>query len=299
MEVESGNWKIIISQRFLRDNSNLTKPQIEKGIIEGPWFLPTINSNHWLPGIGTTGHRAMPCGCCINGQTIDIFAKPHDNFYLAFTEFDNSEIARLRGVNVPPVVAVVDMGDEAMLISELVHEAEPLSVRALNFRATDPRVYTPRDFLEVFISSIAKMHSSGIVHNDLHPGNLGHQFSSSHPPEAIFFDFEYANVLKDYDLICKNNGVWHTDIQRQEAERFEREAIGDLGTFTAFLRFRDFPIRKRALLREVDEIYHTYRSESLWFTNGKKFYRQLAGKHDSEYRRLRAIVQTRRSVSGK
>ena len=117
MEIEAGNWKIILSQKFLRDNSNLTKTQIEKGIIEGPWFLPTLNSNHWLSGMGTTGHRAMPCGCCINGQTIDIFAKPHDNFYLALTEFDNSEIARLRGVNVPPVLAVIDMGDEAMLIS--------------------------------------------------------------------------------------------------------------------------------------------------------------------------------------
>lgn len=299
MEVEAGKWKIIISRSFLRDKSSLSKAQIEKGIIEGPWFPPTLNSNHWLSGMGTTGHRAMPCGCCIDGQIIDIFAKPHDNFYLAFTEFDNIEIARLRGLNVPPVLAVVDMGDEAILISELVHNAEPLSVRTLNFRTTDPRVYTPHEFLEVFIRSIAKMHENGIVHNDLHPGNLGHQFSSKHPPEAIFFDLEYANVLRDFDLICKNNGVWYTDIQRKEAERFEREAIGDLGTFTAFLRLKDFPLRKRALLRVVDEIYHTYRAESLWFTNGKKFYRQLASKHDNEYRKLRVIAQTIRSAAGK
>lgn len=276
---ENPCWEVVISPRFMRDHPELTKDRVQEGLMLSEWFLPVLESNQWIPGMGTTAHKAMPTAFAVgveNRKIIDVLVKPFDNPHLTKREFTATEIAYSRGINVPPMVALIDMGEKALLVGELAHDVEPLSAKSLDYKLTDPRVYNPHDFLEDFVRSIAMMHNEGITHGDLHLGNIGHQFFKDRTPKPIFFDLETAIVLGGHELICKNGGYFIDQEQRRKMLNFELEAVADLGTFTAYLRHHNFPIPRGKLLTEGTEIYRAYRTPSFGLIEGNDFKARLA-----------------------
>lgn len=289
MNYEVEGVKVNIHHNFLSNNPTLKGRQLAEGLVKGSWMLPRLESGQWVAGMGTTAHKAMPTAFAPNGQDsmINIFAKPFNDHFLAEQEYKNTMIAFDRGLNVPPVVALIDFGDSQFLVSQLFHTAEPLSARNLTFKLNDPRVYNPHDFLVDTAISIADMHNRGIVHGDLHPGNMGHQFQLGLPPKIIFFDLETADILTDDQLRKKNQGYWQADSEVGRAKLFEGRAAVDLGTFLASIRFNGFPMRRKDILNEAADFYYPHRVVSLGFPNRMEFRQLLTSGYDDMYRQLR------------
>lgn len=285
-------WQVIVSPTYLKERPSINRRHISDRLLESPWSLPILDSNQWIPGMGTTGHKAMPTAAAIgrNGRNVDLFVKPFDDVFLAGLEFRNNEVVYKRGINIPPLVALIMMGENAILVGRLLHNVEPLSVRDLTYKTVDPRVHTPGDMLEFFTGSIAFMHNQGIVHGDLHTGNLGYQYQEDRIPKPVFFDFESAFVLSDQDLMDNKAGSYKTEEQKKRLKFFGEQAVVDLATFAANLRFHGFPIRKYELLEEISRLYFEKRIPALDAVEGENFTRLLREKYEAMMRSLKAAV---------
>lgn len=281
--IEDFNKYIAVNRSFLDRHPRIDESEFTTELFFGEWVFPFLNSQASIKGMGTTNHHAMPTSIRVEHAdiSIDVMAKPfNENAYIAETEFANTEIARRRGINVPAMVALVVEGDTALLLQELVHNSEVLSTRRLDFKLTDPRVYRPHDFLEEFIGKVAEMHEKGVVHGDLHLGNIGYQYFPEKPAEPIFFDFETSNVLNSHDLVYRNRDMYIPDERLTRIALFEGEAIADLAAFAVNLWCNDFPMRKKKLLTNISDIYQDNRENSSTLLRGKRFYTQLAHEYD-------------------
>lgn len=279
---------IFVSRDFEQRFPGVSKDDFRESILDGFWPLPRLGSSHYIKGMGTTQHRVLPTSITVrgSGEPIDVLAKPFDEVYSAENEFTNTELARRRGVNVPPMIALIVGSEYSLVLSQLIHNTEALSQRRLDFKLSDPRIYTPRDFLEDFVGSIGEMHELGVVHGDIHIGNVGLQYLEQSPPQVIFFDFETSTVLDQYDLGYRGGDMYIPEERRARIELFENQAVTDLATFAANLWCNDFPMRKRCLLTDVAEVYQQKRGTSSLMLRGKRFYTQLAKEYDKAVRSL-------------
>ncbi|MBI2601041.1 hypothetical protein HYW42_03745 [Candidatus Daviesbacteria bacterium] len=269
--------EVIVNQKYLETHPSIEKSQLVDKLLYGVWSLPVFGSNQWMPWMGTTGHKAMPSSISVNGKAIDIFAKPftEGSNFMAGREFTNAGKVRSRNINTPGMIAIVDIDDYySVLVGELLHYVEPFSARDMKFSLTDPRVYSPSDFLQDVLQAVADIHNKGVVHNDLHLGNLGHQFRKDHPPKIIFFDFEIADILSDHDLMLKNRGTFQSPDQQEKLLRFEEKAVGDIGVFLAHLIMDDFPI-KDDLLKVSAQLYLPHRKQSYGLMSVEQLHQML------------------------
>lgn len=289
MQTEQVNWEIKFNRRYLQAHAELSEDLLRQELSSGIWARPRLGSEYMIVGMGTTNHQAMPTGFSLNGYKVGIIAKPFDEQYLAQREYESTQIATQRGINVPPVIALMTMGDKALVVTELIHSAEPLSARSLDYKASNLRVYNPSELLEDFVGGIASdLHNAGVVEGDLHLGNLGHQFLDDQPPKRIYFDFEGAFILGDEDLLCKREGRWHTVDQKARIETFERLAVEEVGFFIANLRYRGFPLKRAKLIRETAEIYSGNRDESIGVLRGRRLSRVLSNIYSVSLKKLRS-----------
>lgn len=295
MRLEGNLEEIRINKTFLGLNPEITEEQIRNGVVQGPWFLPTLESNYWIPGMGTTAHKAMPSAIPLQytedgkvAKALEVFIKPFslNEWYLAENEFFNSKRALRRNINTPTVIALVKTNQTVFLLGELLHDVFPLGAWNLDYKRNDSRVYSPRDLLRNFIMAIAHLHNQGILHGDLHLGNTGYQFHKSKIPEIIFFDLETSHVLTDNDLSCKNDGICLTLDQKRRIEIFEEDVAIDLADFIANLRYGGLTLKKREIVDEVIKVYRGYRKPSLGILEEKDFNKRL----------LASYMQTMRSL---
>lgn len=286
--VEDFEGAIFVSRDFEQRFPGVSSDDFRDSILDGFWPLPVPGSRHYIKGMGTTQHQALPTSITVrgSGERIDVLAKPFDEAYSAENEFTNTELARRRGVNVPPMVALIVGSKYSLVLSQLMNNTEALSQRRLDFKLSDPRIYNPRDFLEDFVGSIGNMHELGVVHGDIHIGNVGLEYLNQNPPRVIFFDFETSTVLDQYDLGYRDGDIYIPDERRTRVELFENQTVVDLANFAANLWCNDFPMRKRCLLTDIAEIYQQTRGTSSLMFRGKRFYTQLAREYDKAVRGL-------------
>lgn len=296
MRLEDDLKEIRFNQFFLNSNPGITGEQIKKGLVQGPWFLPTLDSNYWIPGMGTTAHKSMPSAIPVhyneNGEVVkvlEVFIKPFElsEWYLAENEFQNSKKAIMRGINTPTLIALVKTSHNALLLCDLLHDVSPLSAWNLDYKRNDPRVYNPRDLLRNFVKAIANIHNQGILHGDLHLGNTGYQFQKLSTPKIIFFDLETSYVLSDSDLSCKNDGICFTSEQKRRIEIFEEDVAIDLADFIADLRFSGLTLRKSEIIKDMLEAYRSYRIPSLGILAEREFKKRLLANYLQIGRSLR------------
>lgn len=273
--------EVTINPKLLKKYPELKQSAVIESFILKAWPLPILGSNYYLPGMGTTRNEASPSAINFNGRIVDIFAKSCE-VMLAEQEFRNSQVASKRKINTPFVMALIKNGDSALLVEKLMHSVEPLSARSLDYGFTNSRVYSPRDLLIDFTEFIADFHSKGLVHGDLHLGNIGFQFREEHPPKKIIFDLETSFILQDYELVSKNRLRADDKKLFEKIDIFELMARNDLGTFLAYLTDRHFPISEDELLVRASKIYLEKRRFSYGMLLGQEFSHEL----EKEYKRV-------------
>lgn len=296
MIAEQKNWELCaVNTNFLNTFPGANREQLELALQNSQLVEAQLKNNHWIPGMGPTFHGALPLGIQIPGYKkpeISVVMKPVSDYYAAEQEFLNLEIIRRRGLNVPPSIAVLRVDDAGILVTQLVHTAQPLSARDLSYSHHHPSVYTPSHLLEDFGSGIANMHNLGAVHEDLHLGNLGHDFRVDSRPQIIFFDFESSTILSNDELMLKNAGSTRSLREVAKFERFERDAIYDLARFASSLHLAGFPLRRGELLDQLVSSYTQSRTKSYGFTNGKRT-RRLLGEFYNQYLRESKSTQSK------
>ncbi len=274
MAVEDLSSRVIVYGDYLSENSIFSSEQIVQMLTQEPWVVPTEDSDFWLPGMGKSRHKGMATGSYINGIPFGFFAKPRADLSIALDEIDKIRIARSRQINTPPVIAAIDSGDRAFIITHLMYNVEPLSSLDLTFQDVDPRVYNPASFLTHNIRAIAHAAEVGVDNNDLHLGNLGRELNTNFTPRAIFFDFETANVL-NRDLLDRKRldplGATFTAEEVAQLDIFEEQAVGDIATFCAHLKYKKFPMNDNELLKRVNDIYPKLRGYSYGVFRGDHF----------------------------
>jgi hypothetical protein len=275
---------ITLGKNFHREFPDISPQQLRSDLIHNSWVLPNNHSGKGrsrfqIVGMGKTANKAMPTGCSISGIEMGLFAKPIDSVPLAEREFETSELAYLRGVHMPEMVALMKFNDDAVLLSQLYYDVFPLGSTRLDYQLGDRRVMGPKDVLEFYIGGIAEMHNLGVAHGDLHTQNIGYRFYPNTVPTIFIFDLESGMVLKPYDLDSKNRGVC-TPNQHGIFDAFERQTIDDLAVFAAHLKFGGFEMRKKCLLSNIVEMYENYRKPSYGVQEGKNLYQQLASNYD-------------------
>lgn len=285
---------IVINPQFLRRYPQLGEEEFVLSILSHPWNLPTLESNVYLPGMGSTGHGASPTSFLLprTDKYIEIFAKPSVK-EMAKQEFGNALISRKRGVNTPLVLALVEFKDEfssAWVLSKLLHNVQPLSARNLDFSLTDPRAYSPKDLVADFVGFIARdVHGKGVAHGDLHLGNLGFLFSDRRPPSKIIFDLESSLVLNDHELSLKKKGYPILDHIQERIDVFESMATQDLATFLAYLSDRNFPLSPDELLAYAADVYQKRRPYSYGMVLGKEYDCWLGDEYEKKLNQLKRI----------
>lgn len=280
------NPKLLSRYPWLREES------VVRSLLTRAWDLPILESGAYLPGMGTTGHGASPTALHIDGipKPVHIFSKPAER-ELARREFINGFIARRRGINTPLSLALVEIdGDDfSLVLGNLMHDVEPLSLRNLDFGRADPRVYSPREMLEDFVGFIAKFNSKGIAQGDLHTGNIGYKYRKDKPPTKVLFDLESALVLSDYELAVFRNEGYVQDTLHEKFTMFENMAATDLGTFLAYLTDQHFPMDKDELLGMATVIYFQRRRPMPSEIFNGAFNRRLRNDYERVLKKLQRI----------
>lgn len=268
MNTENSSSKVIVYKSYLEEFRMFKKEQIETVLTDGPWIIPTTDSDFWIPGMGFSKHKGMITGGYIgNNIPFGFFSKPRQNLSLAIDEADKTELVRARGVNTPPVVAVMDYthgsNAGALVVTHALYNVEPLSAKDLTFQTLDSRANRPWDFLKFNLKAIAKMQELGVGSGDMHTGNIGQEFTPYSPPRPIFFDFENANILDERLLHLKNSRLANklTEEERQKIKIFEEGAVEDVAVFLAYLNYQGFPMSNQELLESTVKIYPRYRRE--------------------------------------
>ncbi|OGE25764.1 hypothetical protein A3C32_03230 [Candidatus Daviesbacteria bacterium RIFCSPHIGHO2_02_FULL_41_14] len=258
---EFGNVRIRISREFQLKYPQVAPVSLLEKVMLSNWERPLLETHarSWLSGIGTTAHKAMPTSVRVDsGRTvvpIDVLAKHfsgNEGGVLADREFRNTETAISRGVNVPPPLALITLGNtDSFLLTALMRSVQPLSLKRIDYKITDLRVFPPDELLNFYLNAIAEMHDCGVVHGDLHLGNIGDQFSEEESIRPIFFDLETSTILADDDFRWKrfHTGYGYGQERQARFDGFETAAARDVGTFWLIYITLDFHIKEESLLQ--------------------------------------------------
>jgi hypothetical protein len=296
MLVEGVDWELsLVNKDFFNSFPGTTKDDLEQALHASTTSEATLQSNHWIPGMGSTFNGARAIGLTIPGffpRELSVFIKPTEYYHLAEREFINTQVLRRRGLNVPPAIALIRNGESGLLVNRLLHSVLPLSARDLSYKYHHPSIYTPKDLVTNFVAEIGNMHSKGATHNDLHLGNIGHEFQKTHPPRVIFFDFETGSILSDPDLYRKNSGEQVNTDLALKFYHFEKEAIEDLAMFLVYLKERGLPQRRGELLDHAVQVYLSSRLPSTGPTSSKSLRQSLGNAYNS----IQQIIRKNRPI---
>lgn len=281
---------VVVNPRLLKRYPLLQRMDLVESFLTRPWILPTLESNHYLTGMGITRNEASPTAVNLddNGKVLEVFSKPIEA-EMGRREFRNSIVAHRRKISTPLLLVLIEFNDASLLLGKLFHSVEPLSARSLDYSFINTRVYRPCELLTDFLRFIADFHGKGLVHGDLHLGNIGFKFRENRPPAKILFDLESSYTLDDCDLFMKNEGHNIPKELQNKIEIFEIMAIDDLGTFLAYLSDRNFPIERDELLQMAGNVYNKSRPFSYGMTRGKSFHTALNNRYDKVLRSLKKI----------
>lgn len=279
---------IKLNPHFLKRYPDLNYRTLLECILEQPWSLPTLDSNVYLPGMGTTRNNGSPTAfsCSLNGKPFEAFVKPIDSV-LGQREFRNSLWARHHGILTPMVLACITDKDQTFLISHLIHDTLPLSAFNLDYRNTSQKTYSPKDLVTDFVRFIAGFHNKGLTHGDLHLGNIGFKYRNHKPPLKIIFDLETAYILDDVELSKKRHQRHIDSSLARKITIFESMAVNDLATFLAYLTDGKLPIAENNLLLHAQTTYEQTRDFLAGLPSSKNF----KGMLESEYRRTLTSLQ--------
>lgn len=276
--------RVYWNQKYLNIHPWLNTEALQDGLTKSSWTLPKLELSTHIVGMGTTGHQGMPSEVQLDipdHPKLPIFAKPFENFEDALREYRNSNLAIQRRVPTPYMVALMEIDDQAILVSELLKNVLPLSARRLDWSLQDPRVYSPREFLKDFVGFMGrKLHDQGVNLGDVHLGNLGDRFIIQRPTRPIVFDLETATVLNQQDLSMKNSFIFRDEKQQKAFEVFETVATDDIASFAAHLTKSNFPMGKEEMLINIASIYEDNRRPSYGLISGNDLIVRLATRYD-------------------
>lgn len=250
------DYRVRFNPQYLKKHPSFEPAKVGEALLQGPWELAGLHSEFLIKGMGTTEHKAIPTAVSVGREKFAFFAKPFQKDYQADAELRATNVARNRGALVPPIIGVIYHGERAFLLSEIWHDFEPFAARRLDGKLLDPRIYTAKELVIDAVSAIGRLHDEGVLHLDLHLGNIGYRHSRTHPPRIAFCDFESAMMLDDTELRYKKvDHALATENMRQKFYQFEKEGVIDLSVFAANLKSAKIPLSNEELLNATIETY--------------------------------------------
>lgn len=255
------DFELQVNPEYFRTRS-ITPKSAVTALLGGTWQLPNSPAGQNLTvGMGTTTHNARPSTITFaKGEhktvSIPVFAKPINDKFDGDQEFNNTLLAKLRGIATVEAIALIKNRSGALVVTEMDYRIETLALRNLDYHFQDPSNYTPQQFLTEFLVFLADFHDKGFIHRDIHPGNLGfRRISASKRPKPVILDFGLSLPLSDNGLKTlrgKRSGV--EDLEGL-LDFYETHTLADVVAFIISSYSQRIPLSTPELIDFSTDVY--------------------------------------------
>lgn len=309
---EALNWLLSpegggVSVRLRKPYDN---PQIHDQLIENlllnSWFIPDQALGNRIPLQAGSGHKVGSSTIPLTltedtPKRIDVVIKPfHVKYSKADQELTRLAEARNRGISAVEPFGVLEVSDQKghdiYTITVLKKGIVPLQKIDFEHLTTGEKFTQLKHFLTSLGRFVASMHNKGLVHQDLHLGNIAADLTQESPDEFVIFDLEKSTIMAHDKLGAKNKtSLAQSEETMRKFREFERLAIKDVVDLAAEIGARNTHIPYDAILHYFVIKYHNARTPSHGRLSDQEFMAAFDARYKKTVDKIKKMIEWQRN----
>lgn len=297
-----------VSVRLFKPYDNIeVRDLLIENMLLNSWFLPSPTLGNEIPLQAQSAHKvgSSTIPIIFPGETpmkVDVVVKPfRAKNSKAEDELEKLEKIRDRGIATVEPLGVIDINDQSghdtfilTVLKKGILPVQKINFEQLHTGANDnyPQLIT---FLNDLSRFVAKMHDKGVVHGDLHIGNIALDMNQEAPNKFVVFDLEGGNVMAAKDLGVKNAiQTSQPESKMRKFKLFEAETVGDIANLAADIAAKNEHLSYDTILFHLVTPYLRDRRSSLGRLTENQFIQVFGEEYKKRYIRTRKIVELNR-----